>query len=445
VHNWGPAAQRAFSQEGRRTSSLTRQCVILATALAFVAAGAAHGSPSRPDALPEFVFEQTRVGQSDLFRKPPQAGRKSRPVPGGVNTSANEIEPDWSPVAREVVYASDASDSWELYVIDLATSRKTMITDRGSNTDPVWSPDGEKIAFESNGAGNWDIWVYDTVTQETTNVSNNKRPEFDPAWSPGGERIVFTRVRRGASDLFTADLFTHKVRRLTQSKAFEFDPSWSPDGTQIAFDRLVNRDYDIYVLTLQPKKIVRLTKARGEDSNPDWSPDGSEILFLSARDGDYEVYKMKAVPNSPAEDVTANHATDEVGAHWIRGPSSNLFAADSTPGPMPGRRFCTAPVEVSGKKRIGGNTNDNLCGTPGKDVLLGRGGNDRLTGGDGRDQLYGGRGKDYFRARDGYRDALWGGTKAADDPEPDRGFLDKMLANKAKSGDARHGVKILSP
>jgi hypothetical protein len=263
---------------------------------------------------------------------------------------------------------------------------------------------------------------------------------------------VFTRVRPGASDLFTADVFTGKVRRLTRSKAFEFDPSWSPDGTQIAFDRLANRDYDIYVLTLQSRKLVRLTKTRGEDSNPDWSPDGSQILFLSARDGDYEVYVMQPTPEAMARNATKSPATDEVGAHWIRGSAmllswSPLTSATGSSSPMPGRRFCTTPAEVDGNKRIGGNTADNLCGTAESDVLLGRGGNDRLSGGDGRDQLYGGTGNDVFRARDGYRDRTWGGTKASD-TEPDRGFLDKTLPGKtlrARRGDARKGVEILSP
>jgi WD40-like Beta Propeller Repeat len=341
-----------------------------------LAAGSANGSPRRPNAGAEIVYESTRNGQSDVFRGPAVSLKRGLPIPGTI-TPANEIEPDWSPTASKVVYSSDASDSWQLYVVDVPTRRKTMITDGGQNTDPVWSPDGKKVAFESDSAGNWDIWVYDVATGETTNVSNSPRPEFDPAWSPGGERVVFTRVRPGASDLFTADVFTGKVRRLTRSKALEFDPSWSPDGTRIAFDRLSNRDYDIYVLTLQSRKVVRLTKARGEDSDPDWSPDGSQILFLSARDGDYEVYVMQPTPDTPAHNLTNRPATDEVGAHWIRGSArllswNSLTSAREPPAPTPGRRFCTS-AEVDGNKRIGGNTDDNLCGTPGSDILLGRG------------------------------------------------------------------------
>jgi Tol biopolymer transport system component len=359
------------------------------------------------------------------------------------------------------VFSSDSDDSWQLYLLDLAQGTRRALTDRGSNTDPVWSPDGEKVAFESNRSGNWDIWVYDLASQRTINVSKSRMPEFDPDWSPGGERIVFTRVRPGASDLFTADTFTGKVTRLTQSKAFEFDPSWSPDGARIAFDRLANRDYDIYLLTLKPRKVVRLTRARGEDSNPDWSPDGHDILFLSARDGDYEIYVMSAAPGSKPRNVSANPASDEVGAHWVLRSTGLVFtdaftAASTPPAPLPGRRFCTAPLRVEGKVRWGGNTDDVLCGTVAKDVLFGRAGNDRLTGGDAADQLYGGPGRDFLRARDGFRDVVWGGTKT-EDITTDRGFLDKMLPQTSKQrrsratrrpparGDVRHDVEILSP
>jgi Tol biopolymer transport system component len=427
--------------------------MVLAAALVCFTAGAAHGSLRRPNVVQYIVYESTRNGQSDVFRGLATNLKRGggAPIPG-TSTPADEIEPDWSPTASKVVYSSDANDSWQLYTFDVPNGPKKMITGGGQNTDPVWSPDGKKIAFESNSAGNWDIWVYEVATGKTTNVSKSPRPEFDPAWSTGGERVVFTRIRPGASDLFTADVFTGKVRRLTRSKALEFDPAWSPDGTRIAFDRLANHDYDIYVLTLQSRKVVRLTNVRGEDSDPDWSPDGSQILFLSARNGDYEIYVMQPAPGAPARDISNNPATDEVGAHWIRGSTSFASSrlrtsAAGTPAPMPGRRFCTTPAEVDGNKRFGGDTNDNLCGTPEVDILLGRGGNDRLSGGDGRDLLYGGSGRDVFRARDGFKDKTWGGTKASD-AGPDRGFLDKTLRGKsqrARKGDAHHGVEILSP
>lgn len=385
-------------------------------------------------------------------------GKENR-VPGA-STPANEIEPDWSPNARRVVYSSDLDKSWQLYLLDRAQGTPRKLTERGSNTDPVWSPDGDKVAYESNRAGNWDIWVYDVTSQRATNVSKSRLPEFDPDWSPRGERIVFTRVSSGASDLFTANIASGKVSRLTQSKALEFDPSWSPDGERIAFDRLVNRDYDIYVMTLEPRKVVRLTYARGEDSNPDWSPDGRELLFLSARDGDYEIYTIKASAGSEARNVTSDPTSDEVSAHWVRRSTglafmdASAFGSEPAAAPLPGPHFCTRPLWTSpdGKERQGGPTKDVLCGTAGKDVLKGLGGDDRLTGGGAADELYGGPGKDVLRARDGYRDALWGGTKTVD-TAADRGFVDKMLPQTAKRrpgrtrarGDARHDVEILSP
>jgi TolB protein len=145
------------------------------------AAASASGSLRRANAGPEIVYESTRNGQSDVFRGPVVSLKRGLPIPG-TSTQADEIEPDWSPTATKVVYSSDASDSWQLFAVDVPTRNKTMITDGGQNTDPVWSPDGKKIAFESNRAGNWDIWVYDVAAAKTTNVSKSRFAEFDPAW-----------------------------------------------------------------------------------------------------------------------------------------------------------------------------------------------------------------------------------------------------------------------
>jgi Ca2+-binding RTX toxin-like protein len=79
---------------------------------------------------------------------------------------------------------------------------------------------------------------------------------------------------------------------------------------------------------------------------------------------------------------------------------------------------------------IGGQGADTLSGNSHANLLRGGSGRDTLSGGDGRDTLSGQAGRDIFRARDGLRDVLKGGSGA------DRARVDPGL-------DVRSSIELL--
>jgi TolB protein len=73
---------------------------------------------------------------------------------------AAAAQPDWSPVADQIVYQSPASGSWDLYVIDANGHNQRQLTrDAAVEGLPAWSPDGEWIAYLSDVDDNWGIWI----------------------------------------------------------------------------------------------------------------------------------------------------------------------------------------------------------------------------------------------------------------------------------------------
>lgn len=87
--------------------------------------------------------------------KPWEAGAN---VIGPLLQEAEAAQPDWSPVADEIVYQSPASGSWDLYLIDTdGTNQRRLTTSAGLEGLPVWSPDGQWIAYVAYDGVNWSI------------------------------------------------------------------------------------------------------------------------------------------------------------------------------------------------------------------------------------------------------------------------------------------------
>ena len=74
-----------------------------------------------------------------------------------INTSGDEVVPDWSPDGKRIVFQADPppfdptqDGDWDIYVMPRdGGSPPTRLTTAGGFT-PVWSPDGRRIAFSNN-------------------------------------------------------------------------------------------------------------------------------------------------------------------------------------------------------------------------------------------------------------------------------------------------------
>ncbi len=161
-----------------------------------------------PDA-DEIAFVSNCKGNSDIYIT--QLRTPNSELRTLVATPAEEIEPCFSPDGNKLVYASNLTGTYKLYIMDLIDRSVKQIT-FGSSTErhPCWSPDGKYIAFSSNRSGNWDIWVYDVQSSSLWQVSKDGRSDTNPCWMTDSTHIVFTSDRRRGAG-FTA---LYKIKAL---------------------------------------------------------------------------------------------------------------------------------------------------------------------------------------------------------------------------------------
>ena len=138
----------------------------------------------------------------------------------------------------------DFSHQVDLYRLDIVQNVDERLTfHKADNFNAHLSPDGNKVVYQSNRTGDYEIWIRNLDTGEEINLTDRSSSEIMPAWSPDGDRVVFLSNRHGAFTLWSVDADGSNLGVLSEEPinlpanifAYSLKIRWSPDGKTIGF------------------------------------------------------------------------------------------------------------------------------------------------------------------------------------------------------------------
>jgi hypothetical protein len=130
-----------------------------------------------------------------------------------------------------VVFASNLTGNYEIYVLNPATGLSTQLTNNAAqDVEPVWSPDGSKIAFASDRDGDYELYVMRADGTDVRQLTNNLAEDRQPRWQPDENNIVFVSNVNGQWDLYSISADGAIVRQLTNDPADERGPGFAAAG-----------------------------------------------------------------------------------------------------------------------------------------------------------------------------------------------------------------------
>lgn len=200
------------------------------------------------------------------------------------------ISPSWSPDGRRIAFVSFERNRAEIYLIEVATGRRTLLTKYpGINSAPAWSPDQRTLALVLSKDGSPKIYLMDVASQQMTQLTQGYSIDTEPAWSMDGRTIYFTSNRGGKPQIYQVDVASKKIDRVTFVGNYNARPMLTPDGKHLVMMHRQDNDRQFHIASLELKtgKVTVLTHA-SLDESPTLSPNGAMVLY-GTQEGDRQI------------------------------------------------------------------------------------------------------------------------------------------------------------
>ena len=231
--------------------------------------------------------------------------------------------PRWSKDGKRILFQSNESGKWQIYVMDENGMNIRQITKDSSNNNFIdWSPDNKKVAFVSDRTGNEETFTMDITGEHQKQLTFTHARNIHPYWSPKGDQIFFnsTRDNPSAFEIYVMNVDGSNVRRITNSADDETCARLSPSGTQLVY--LKNNEHgldDVFIMDLNTGQEQNITNTPTTYGWPCWLPGGNKILYSAREDGRYKlfVYDLQhktntrlTDPPAPSYDARASISSD---------------------------------------------------------------------------------------------------------------------------------------
>src|SRR5215472_9518085 len=280
-------ASGTTTAHARAASGTARLDAALAPSSASAASSAANGriAFSQWDLLPGGNLS----GHSNVYTiNPNGTGRRQL-----THVSATQAAgaPDWSTDGTRIVYESNQTGDYRIWVMNADGSGQRRLTDDPGFADlePAWSPDGKRILFSRcddhlGGIAGCDLVVMNAAGTDVRRLAGGHWTYVRGQYSPDGRRIVVGADRGGfLSALWVMRADGTDLHRITRPSLQAFWPGWSPDGRRIVFtDNCCQFGSNIWTVRPSGKGLRKLTHFGPpllQDGFASYSPDGRRIVM----------------------------------------------------------------------------------------------------------------------------------------------------------------------
>jgi Tol biopolymer transport system component/DNA-binding winged helix-turn-helix (wHTH) protein len=234
------------------------------------------------------------IGYRFIFPITPDAPAATTPPPGDENREPRPI--NWLvPVGALIAIIG----AWFMpYIKSLLPSSgkpkpprtAQFTTSKGLDMHPSFSPDSSSVVFTSDKTGKFELYIRQVDGGREIPITSDSKQNIEPSWSPDGKSVVYTQM--ATQSIYVMPALGGLPRKLTD---FGSQPAWSPDSRQIVFrsegvTSLANPELmpgtypTLWLVPAEGGKPEPLTQpgiTPGRQTLPRFTPKGDHVAFLS--------------------------------------------------------------------------------------------------------------------------------------------------------------------
>ena len=209
-------------------------------------------------------------------------------IRNALNSADPIISPSWSPDGKKVAYVSFEDRKPVIYVHELATGKRVMLSNqKGNNSAPAWTPEGKQLAISLSKDGNTQIYGINSDGTGLHRLSRGYTIDTEPQYSPDGRYIYFTSDRGGSPQIYRMSAEGEQVegaKRISYKQGFVTSPRISPDGKYLAYIANIGGAYRLYIVNLATGDSQALTDGTSDES-PSFAANGRYLLYSTKVNG----------------------------------------------------------------------------------------------------------------------------------------------------------------
>ncbi len=184
----------------------------------------------------------------------------------------------------KIYFNAPINNNQDIYLLT-AGKLLRLTSDPANDEWPVISPDGTKMVFQSNRSGNYNLYLLDLKTNQLRQLTFDSRNKLSPSFHPNGETVVFDlEIKPNTFSSHKLSLSSGKIVPLFPESPYNQNivPFYHPDGQRIFFTAKVFLGWALALYNEPAKEYKKLTK-RG-NCRPKVSPDGKLVAYVSFED-----------------------------------------------------------------------------------------------------------------------------------------------------------------